>query len=240
MKRLVTILVLTLLVLASAATSADAQLPFSYGFKAGINSSNVVGDDADGYKSRTGIVGGLFVRFNIPGKFSVQTELLYSRKGAKRAEVDTAAAPASTITPFTRVIKADYLEVPVLIRYKLAARGPVSTHFFAGPVLAFSKSSETVVEVIVLDRALAGPRNNYNEKSTDIGLVLGGGIDVSVMSVGVSLDIRYTTGLSSMWEDVDIANLPDPLKEDLYADPTTGTAFDMKNSALTFTVGVTF
>lgn len=234
MKRLVTMLTLMLVVVASAATTAEAQLPFSYGFKAGINSSNVVGDDADGFKSRTGIVGGLFVRFNIPGKFSVQTELLYSRKGAKRTELDESSIQ------FNRVLKVDYLEIPLLVRYKLAGRGPVSSNVFAGPAFAFAKSSETVKEVEVSGWPLAGARNNYNETSSDVGLVLGGSIDVAVMSVGITIDIRYTAGLSSMWEDVTVANIPDPLREEMYADPTTGTADDMKNSALTFTVGVTF
>lgn len=234
MKRLVTIVTLILVVVASVATTAEAQLPFSYGFKAGFNSSNVVGDDADGFKSRTGIVGGLFVRFNIPGKFSVQTELLYSRKGAKRDSL------LGATTSYARVLKADYLEIPVLIRYKLAGKGPVSTNVFAGPAFAFAKSSETVVEGKLEGIPVSGAINNYNEKSTDIGLVLGGGIDVAVMSVGITLDIRYTAGLSSMWDNVDVATIPSSTTEATYADPTTGTADDMKNSALTFTVGVTF
>lgn len=232
MKRLVTMIGLTLVIAAMSTTSTNAQIPFSYGFKVGMNSSNVTGDDADGFKSRSGIVGGLFVRVNIPGKFSIQPELLYSRKGAKYDR-----KPGEI---FSRTLTFDYLEIPVLIRYKLAGTGPVSTSLFSGPAFAFAKSSETVFDPPMAGMNDVAALNNYNHKSTDIGLVLGVAIDVSVLSIGISFDIRYTAGLSSLWDDVEPGNIPRTPLEEIYADLITGAADDMKNSTLSFTLGVTF
>ncbi|MCD6250117.1 MAG: PorT family protein [candidate division Zixibacteria bacterium] len=236
MKRLVQIVLLMMLATSLLAMSADAQIPIKFGLKGGINSATVTGDDAEGYESRSGIVGGVFTRLSLGGPIGIQAELLLASKGAKVTFIDEA-----TSLPVDKTLKADYFEVPVLLRYSFKGQGPAGLNLYGGPVFAFGRLSKTEISTLVLGLDVGGDLDNYNEKSTDLGLALGIGVDLSLARSVVVLEVRYTVGLQDMWEDVVVADLPGDLNSlTLYADETTGKAFKMKNSALSFTVGFMF
>jgi len=221
MKRLAQIALLIMLVTSMLAMSADAQIPIKFGLKGGISSATVTGDDAEGYESRSGIVGGVFTRLSLGGPIGIQAELLLVTKGAKMTFIDEATSLSVDMT-----LKANYFEVPVLL---------------SGPVFAFSRSSKTEISTSVLGLDVGGDLDNYNEKSTDLGLALGVGLDLSLARSVVVLEIRYTVGLQNMWEDVVIADIPSDLNSlVLYADDATGEAYKMKNSAISFTIGFMF
>jgi hypothetical protein len=83
--------------------------------------------------------------------------------------------------------------------------------------------------------------DNYNEKSSDLGLALGAGVDLSLIGPRINLEVRYTRGLGDMWEDVEVASVPgDVIDFAKYFDETTGKAFDMKNSVISITAGFMF
>lgn len=236
MKRLAQIALLMMLVISMPVISANAQIPIKFGIKGGLSSSTVIGDDADGYESRRGIVGGVFTRLSLGGPVGIQAELLFTSKGAKVTFIDEA-----TSLPVDKTLKADYFEVPVLLRYSLKGQGPVGLNFYGGPVFAFSRSSKTEISTSVLGLDVGGDLDNYNEKSNDFGFAIGIGADLSLARSVVVLDVRYTVGLQNMWEDVVVADLPGDLNSlTLYADETTGEAYKMKNSVISFTIGLMF
>lgn len=236
MKRFVQIALLMTAVTSLLAMTANAQMPIKFGIKGGFNSATVTGDDAEGYNSRSGFVGGVFTRLSLGGPVGIQAELLLATKGAKTTLVDEVTTLSADIT-----LKADYFEIPVLLRYGFKGQGPAGLNFYGGPVFAFSRSSKTALSTTAFGLEVGADLDNYNEKSTDLGLALGVGLDLSLARSVIVLEVRYTVGLQNMWEDVVLADLPSDLNSlVLYADDATGEAYKMKNSAISFTAGFMF
>ena len=67
MRRFFRIVLLMTLAISLATISANAQVPVKFGIKGGLNSSTVIGDDADSFESRSGFVGGVFTRLPFAG-----------------------------------------------------------------------------------------------------------------------------------------------------------------------------
>lgn len=230
MKRLIQIALVITVALALATVSANAQMPIKFGFKGGVNIANVTGGDSGGYESKSGIMGGLFASLSLGSGLSLQPELLYVQKGAKRTAEDSASSGTLTL-------QMNYIEIPVLIKYGFKSGGAVTPCLFAGPAFGFNKSSKTEVEGTLMGIPASGDVDNYNEVSSDLSFVLGGGVDFSLGTAKLTLELRYTSGTKVLWEDVDIDNLPD--YEWVYADDT-GKALDMKNSVISVMVGLMF
>jgi hypothetical protein len=105
-------IVLSGTVLLSLPAAAGAQkLPVQFGIEAGASIANVVGENTDGSKSRTGAFGGGTVVLHKPGSvLGLQTGLLLVSKGADLNGGD-----------LDGTLRLRYLEVPVMLR--LAAPG---------------------------------------------------------------------------------------------------------------------
>jgi hypothetical protein len=233
MKNRVLSIVFTSMLLAVPLTTADAQNPLKIGARGGFIVGNVEGDDSPDFGSREAFVGGVFTNLPLIRGLVLQPELLYAQKGG---EFSTTLEGI----PVDIILKMDYIEIPILLKYGFATNGPVTPFILAGPVFSFNVSSKTEFKTSVIGFPFAVEVDNYNEKSTDLGLALGVGADFSLGPVSLVFDARYTTGFQSMWEDVDLSSLPDELDEQVYADEMTGEALDMKNMTIALTVGIMF
>ena len=87
------------MLLASSVSISYAQSkpvpPASFGFRAGVNSSNFrLKDFSEGVttKGKIELVSGVFANFPVTNKFSIQPELLYSVMGADIIRPDSAIA----------------------------------------------------------------------------------------------------------------------------------------------------
>jgi hypothetical protein len=190
------VLILAVTLLAMPVLAGDLQA----GVKGGVNLSNTR-TDIDGAadtKSRTGMSIGGFVGVPVNEMFSIQPEALFSMKGSKDD-----ADPEETL-------KLNYIEIPVLAKVSLLPEAPAHPSLFLGPALGINISAETQVQ----DADAVDVKDAV--KTTDFGLVFGGGLDMPVGAgtQSIGLDVRYTLGLSS-WVDAD----PDP-------------GFSIKNGAL--------
>jgi hypothetical protein len=190
------------------------------GVKAGLNLATLTGDDADDAKTRAGLAAGGFVKVSLTPAFSVQPEVLYSMKGAKFEE--------SSADDFT--IKLDYIEVPVLLQYNIPTQGNVKPVLFAGPAVAFNMSAKLEGTI---DSASADVDID-NVKSVDIGIAAGAGVELKSGTTTFGFEARYTLGLGNVLDDVS-----NPGSNDL-VDPSTGSAFDVKNSAISILAFVGF
>jgi len=140
--------------------------------KLGLNFANIGGDDADDTSTKTGLVGGFGVKLSLAGIIAVQSELLYTKKGAT---VDTGAEEIDATY--------DYLEIPVMGKINM----PGIPNFYAGPALGFKLNAEA-----------DGDDIGDTVKSTDFSLVIGSDYGVPIPTIGRAiLDLRYTFGLSS-------------------------------------------
>lgn len=170
------------LVLAGAGV-ASAQGTAAVGVKGGLNFADLKfeaeGMEA-GLDTRTGPVGGLFVVFPANGRLALQTEALFSQKGAEISEGGNSGR-----------IRINYLEVPVLARVSSTPAGDAAFHVFGGPSFAFRLSAEGES---TFDGEESSEDLDDEIEGFDLGLVVGAGVEIG----RVVVDGRYTWGLTNI------------------------------------------
>ena len=182
------------------------QAQMQIGPKAGLNIANVGGDDAGSPDSKMGFAGGFFFMYQFSNMFAIQPEAYYTMKGAKEKESFEGVTVEATLS-------LDYIEVPLLLKLIIPIQGSsVHPAIFAGPAVGFKTTAKAKLE--------AGGESIEEDlediKSTDFGLVFGGGVGFPVGNNELGLDVRYILGLST-WDDS--------------ADPA-----DLKNNVINFNV----
>jgi len=222
-----------------ATVSAESKMKF--GIKAGAVMANMSGEGWNTMeeivsgsiekKSLMGMAGGLFVEYPLgTSGVSLQPEFLYVMKGSKgETTIDDVT--------FTRKLKNDYIEVPVLIKYNFTSAGKTSPFMFVGPVAAFNIASK-VQDKNPPDDPNYGDFDIENAKSLDFGLTIGGGLGLAMGQSGkLTFDLRYTVGLGKIYDDVTSADLD---SDKAYVSEDDGTALDFKNNDFRLMVGFQF
>jgi hypothetical protein len=206
MKRLMTVLLIAafagLMALPQTA-AADVQ----FGIKAGGNMAKITGadtHDTEGVlKNRIGFVGGIFLAFNFGKVVTIQTEVLYTMKGASFEYTDV----DETII---EKLYCDYIEIPLLLKIKIPL--PVIQPFvFAGPSVGFKLSEKHELAGVPLEDVLF--------KNNDYGAIFGAGLN---LGRNLMLDVRYSMGLQKLLDDPDFSELD--IKNGVWA-ATIGIAF---------------
>jgi hypothetical protein len=195
----------SLLIMASAAPAIaqSSNLPMPprrFGLLLGVNSSTLGGGDAQDASRKAGVVAGALAVLPVSPVFSFEPEILYTMKGASAHDLDD---PAST-----GKLSMNYIEIPVLARFELAAAttGP-KPYIYAGPALAFKTSCN--FEVNDQGFNLSADCSQFESaglefKSTDFSLL--GGIGVAFKTSGhtVSIAARYDHSLSKLTDQIDL------------------------------------
>ena len=154
------------------AVGVNAQ-GISGGLKLGMNLANqTISSGELGFTAspsfRTTIHAGGYLTAMITEKFGVQPEILYSGQGYKQGSA---------------VFKANYITVPVLLRYNFTEL--FSIH--AGPqigILASAKADDEDVKDLL--------------KGTDIGIAAGLGVD---LPMGLNFGFRFVKGMTNIVDD---------------------------------------
>jgi len=149
-----------------------------FGIKVGGNMAKVTGADLDDIeatlKSKVGFVGGIFLSFNFGKILALQTEVLYTMKGATFDYSDME-------DPYIAKLYGNYLEIPLLLKIRIPL--PIIQPFvFAGPAVGFrlsQKFSSDGEEVPLFKN------NNY-------GAIVGAGVN---LGHSFMIDVRYSQGL---------------------------------------------
>ena len=163
------------------------------GAKAGINFSNWSGSDApSGWESKTGYTVGGFITYGVDNDFAVQPEVYYTLKGSQTTR--TLMGTSYTSTVYTSSVSIDYLEVAILAKYLLAAKGNTTPGLFAGPAIAFKRSGK--YKIAGVSQTQNGELQNVAD--TDFGIVLGADWSIALSSGAVLIDVRYDLGLSNI------------------------------------------
>lgn len=165
------------------------------GAKGGVNFADVSSDEfgLGGAGGRTGLVGGGFFQATGSGGLGFQTELLYSQKGL-----------SALVTGGTAVAELDYVEIPLLLRYRLVDQSQkVRPSLLGGWFVAFEAScglSGAGVEGSTDCENLLGARGNV-----DGGFVFGASVDIGFRGrYFFVLDGRYNLGVMNLdWEEAD-------------------------------------
>ncbi len=209
MKRLFIAVTVTVLLLTLTTVISTAQTRIDLGFKGGLNIATASIDVIDDNESKTYFGLGACMEIHVSESFTIQPELLYMKKGTVFSEseiIEIEGVPV-TVTMETES-KASFLEIPVLVRISVPTEGKVSPFFIAGPAIAFTMSAK---DKITLTASAMGESYSESEEvdtkdetaSMDIGLVFGGGVDFLLTNFKLSLDGRYTMGMSDLADDSD-------------------------------------
>ena len=183
-----------------------AQGSVRFGIKGGVDWARQIGEYAVSWRTKSGFTGGAFAAFSMSKGFEIRPELLVTSKGARfYAPPSPQYALGAEFT-----LRFYYLELPVVLRYVLPVEGSIRPHFVAGPYIAFRLDSNIRVasthqkrlnEWIMLPPERTTKDYDIKDMQVfDTGIILGGGIDVSLMKGTVSLEARYALGLTDTGE----------------------------------------
>jgi hypothetical protein len=203
---------MTVLVIAAivglAALPQPAAANVQFGIKAGGNMAKPTGVDAQDplatLKSKVGFMGGIFLAINFGKVVTIQTEVLYTMKGANYVALDDS---------YTDKLYSDYIEIPLLLKIKIPL--PVIQPFvFAGPSVGFKLNEKLMSngEEIPLTEALL--------KNNDYGAIFGAGLN---LGRNFMLDVRYSLGMQKVIATIEGEVQPD-FKNGVWA-ATIGIAF---------------
>ena len=191
-------LVTGMLLLVPATSSAQSKVDL--GLKGGINIASVStgnfdweGPDTGSISgnfddSRTGFVFGGFARASWGQQFFMQPELLYSQKGG-RGEI------SSLDSSVELNMDINYLSIPVLIGVKFPPEmtGP-KPRVFIGPEVNLELMCTLHFEAEgVREEATCATKNT---QTTDIGIVIGAGVDFEFKALSLTAEFRYDHGLT--------------------------------------------
>lgn len=186
--------------------AAPATAQIGVGAIGGVSFANIHGSDKDNLfagassSGRTGfLVGGVV---DIPlGVVSIRPEIFYVQKGVRFSDSSGEIA-----------FNLDYVEIPVLLVVNIKTGGNIKPEFFVGPEVAFRTKCDTkgtvsggpsaTVSCLDFIRALGGTQDF---RSTDFGILVGGGVTVGGFMAQVAFDYGLTT-LDTEDDPADIKN----------------------------------
>ncbi|MDP2914716.1 MAG: porin family protein [Candidatus Aminicenantes bacterium] len=192
-KNIVGMIALVILLCAlPASVRADGLIRF--GIKGGVNFANLVGPDLDSnWKTKTGLAAGGFVSFQINRLLAIQPEFFYSQKGSTWKDPDV-----------TYKVNLTFVDIPLLVKFfiPVSAQSALRPNVFVGPYAGIKMSAKLTMET-----AEGRDETDFEDlKKTDLGLVVGGGIDFAVGKGKILLDVRYSFGFSSFSNIEDFKN----------------------------------
>jgi hypothetical protein len=154
----------------------------SFGFKGGLNFSNLYTDNVDDNNVLTGFNAGLYAKFPISNNIAIQPEISYTTKGAELKYNNDQG---------TAKFNVNYIEVPVLLVMNITDNFNVHV----GPYAAYMVSGKTTNDSKLISTRTELDTNDFNK--FDAGLAGGVGIDLDVVNFGV----RYNYGLTKIEKD---------------------------------------
>lgn len=157
-----------------------------FGFKGGVNFSNLYTQDVDDNNVLTGFNLGIFAKVPINQSFAIQPELLYTTKGAKLTYNNSFANG-------TAKFRLNYIELPVLLVVNLTK----NFNIHAGPYVAYLVDGKATNDSqgTLFDYQNNLSNDDYNK--FDSGIAVGLGFD----SDNIGFGVRYNYGLQTVGKE---------------------------------------
>ncbi|MDH4157876.1 MAG: PorT family protein [candidate division Zixibacteria bacterium] len=220
MRTLLVSVAVVLLFALSAFAQDEAVGLTGKGLKVGVNMADLAGDDAEGWDMKIGFGGGGFITYHFTPQFAVQPEVLYMMKGAKTAA--------------DLKWKADYIEIPILLKFTPQMQGNLKPAIFAGPAVAMLMSA----------KLSNGGSIDIKDglKSMDVGIAFGAGAAIQMETMTITFDARYTMGMTKFVDYKEWNKTMEELAEDLEGFEWGALTEDpkVKNTNISVMVGVSF
>ena len=166
----------------------------------GYSRSDLGGPDAQRVRSRQGALTGVFLLAPLAGPVSLRPEILFALKGG-RAQASVQGGGTAELD-----IELAYIEMPLLVKVGVR-RGRFRPMLFGGPAPALQIGCDLqVIDPNTPVRSTCDQTGLPPFRQFDIGLVAGGGIEVRWPQSSLALETRYTRGLRSVLDQVDVKN----------------------------------
>jgi len=174
------------------AEAGSGEKRVTVGVLTGISIADVKGN-AFVSETRRGISFGLAVGVRLPWKLpysigaGIDTGIYFAQKGFRNPSPDFLNA---------ETVEFDYMEVPILAKFSYPLIERLSPYLLIGPSLGFNVSAERV-------RA-DGSRSDLDDQtaSTDLSLILGGGMDVKLNRQVISFQVKGGLSFSDVFNTV--------------------------------------
>jgi hypothetical protein len=168
-----------------------------FGIIAGVNLATLTSNLVQNASSRSGFAAGLMAVLPLSPSFAIQPEFMFTMKG-------TNSKPGGTDAKAT----IDYVELPVLARFRIPASGRVKPFVYGGPAFAYRTNctieGHTIAENIAqrairmdcdsLARQAYPPTPGAKYSRTDVDGIIGGGLAFDVGGRTVTVSVRYDVG----------------------------------------------
>ncbi len=139
------------------------------------------GGDNEEYSSYFGIGIGGIVTYPLMNGLALQAEPMILQKGGKVTEDDV-----------TLTLKVLYFDIPIFLRYNFVVSDSYLPYVILGPNLGFRTSAK----VVFPDGSSSDASDEFS--GIDLGLGLGGGVEVPLSSLIVFGETRYVFGLNDI------------------------------------------
>lgn len=208
------------------------------------NLSDLSFDSGNKLSSKVGYIAGVYLRIPVTNIISLQSELglAYHRVDVSSFRTDPRLYPAS----LTEKIKLLYAELPLLARLQLSKLTTVRPSIFAGPALSFNLLAKNeLVNTAVIDFLdIVRQPNISNVNRIGLSLIIGGEIQFNIGNREASLEVRYSQSLKNTFDNVDPNDIPYfqslEFPKEIPIVSAAGEAPDLKNRAVTFSLGFAF
>ena len=232
MKKIASILAIAFLTIA---TSAQSLIPMKYGIKVGANISNIISTSNEGVKNiessaLIGISGGFYMEIALNDKWYINTDLMYTQKGAsfdydfthdyvlnqgERDEHNT-----------SNELKLAYIDLSPSISYKASNKlslniGPSISFLIQSDYITNETNNSEIANHEELEDGL------YTEESLDVGLNVGLSY---YLTENFLIDGRVNTGFMSIGEVSKETNTGGASNEN------QKNIFDLKSNGIVFSI----
>jgi len=177
---------------------AQGEEGLSFGVKAGVSAGSFLNEDVDSGR-RIGLTAGGFMDYPLTSALDLRVEVLYTMKG---------------VTNGSTTVALDYVEVPVLGRFAFASGG-VTPVLYSGPSAGLKVSAKA--------KSSSGDFD-YGDlvHGVEASWVFGGSLGFAAGERAIELDVRYTLGLTAVFD---------------FGDPSDSDSDD-KNQGISVTIGI--
>jgi hypothetical protein len=195
------IMIASALLITAGVSTATAQVEvaphISFGVLAGANFAKISGNDANGAKTRTGFVGGISADVHVAPHLGLEIDGLYSQQGAKE-----------NIEGQDVTLHLDYIQLPVLLRYRFPTHTPVRPFIVLGPSVGFRVKCELTAssDSATCDDNFSESAESVNAKSVDVSGTVGAGLGFKLGKEELSISARYNMGFTKAFQNSDWKN----------------------------------
>jgi len=176
-----------ILVLSLSTSAQDHSKTIKIGVFGGINIADIKSNSNQDKKTNIAPSFGLIAEFPVIHSLSLKIEPTYLIKGAKLMEgEDPMEEPEAQL-------KSSYIELPVLLKYSFLEG--INPYLIAGMTLGYQLDTRLDVKFPGLETTIEMKDVTEN---FELGISLGGGIEIPISSINLFFDCRYNLGFTNM------------------------------------------